>query len=179
MREILTVSLGNYANHVNAHYWNFQDELAGVQVGTAAEVDHEVLFRATEDAAGETAYVPRVVILDTKGSLGSLSRLGGPRATPAVHIHPLTDSAHRALLSLRSPQVRCTTTRQTQPRAGTAASARALWQALACGAGASRLSSRYAALTLGDWCSPHVCCLSAREPAPNPAEQLLAEPGRN
>jgi hypothetical protein len=80
MREVLTVSLGSQANHVNAHYWNFQDELAGLQVGAQAEVDHEVLFRASEDAAGETAYVPRVVMLDTKGSLGSLSRLGGPHA---------------------------------------------------------------------------------------------------
>ncbi len=86
MREVLTVSLGSHANHVNAHYWNFQDELAGLQVGTQAEVDHDVLFRASEDAAGETAYVPRVVILDTKGSLGSLSRLGGQRATSAPHI---------------------------------------------------------------------------------------------
>ena len=98
MREILTVSLGNYANHVNAHYWNFQDELAGLQVGAAAEVDHEVLFRATEDAAGETAYVPRVVMLDTKGSLGSLSRLGGPRATAAAPTHLLRSQSPAVVL---------------------------------------------------------------------------------
>ena len=123
MREVLTVSLGNYANHVNAHYWNFQDELAGIQTGTAAEVDHEVLFRATEDAAGETAYVPRVVMLDTKGSLGSLSRLGGPRP---MHVVPRAESRTQPgwcpNSRLRSQQVRFTVTHRIQLWAVTAAS---------------------------------------------------------
>jgi len=49
-----------------------------VQAGALEEVDHDVLFRVTEGRDGQRTYVPRVVLADTKGSLGSLSRLGGP-----------------------------------------------------------------------------------------------------
>eukprot|EP01047_Picozoa_sp_COSAG01_P125183 COSAG01_NODE_54216_length_333_cov_1.474359_1_plen_72_part_01 len=33
MREVMTLSLGAHANFTNAHFWNFQDELAAVQSG--------------------------------------------------------------------------------------------------------------------------------------------------
>lgn len=68
-----------------------QDELAGVQAGVLGEVDHEVLFRVSETADGEATYVPRVVMMDTRGALGSLSRLGGPPAGPSL----ATKSAQR------------------------------------------------------------------------------------
>ena len=28
--EIVTLQFGEYANHVGAHFWNFQDELIGL-----------------------------------------------------------------------------------------------------------------------------------------------------
>jgi hypothetical protein len=76
MREVMTLSLGAHANFTNAHFWNFQDELAAVQSGgVAQEVDHEVLYRVGE-VRGAEAYTPRMVVLDTKGSLGGLPQRG-------------------------------------------------------------------------------------------------------
>ena len=80
MREVFTVSLGQHANFANAHFWNFQDELAVAQVGAQAEVDHDVLFRAGE-SAGAATLTPRMVVVDAKGGLGGLPQQGLLSAT--------------------------------------------------------------------------------------------------
>ncbi|CAK9254396.1 unnamed protein product, partial [Sphagnum jensenii] len=51
MREIVQVQVGNYANFVGAHFWNFQDEALGISGQGEEEwqsntgVDMDVLYR--------------------------------------------------------------------------------------------------------------------------------------
>ncbi|PRW59896.1 tubulin nucleotide-binding domain [Chlorella sorokiniana] len=80
-REVLTLQFGSFANYVGAHYWNFQDELLGLQAqqdgrGPAAQVDCDVLFRQGETATGEGTFTPRLVLWDLSGALGGVSAGG-------------------------------------------------------------------------------------------------------
>ncbi|KXZ55147.1 hypothetical protein GPECTOR_3g297 [Gonium pectorale] len=52
-KEIVTLSFGSYASFVSAHYWNLQDEVAGLADSEgwseyATGVNHDVLFEETE-----------------------------------------------------------------------------------------------------------------------------------
>lgn len=52
--EIITISLGGYANHVGAHFWNIQDELLGYTEkegweDLASTINPSVLFSIKED----------------------------------------------------------------------------------------------------------------------------------
>ena len=76
MREVFTVSLGGHANFANAHFWNFQDELAACHTGELEEVDHGLLFRAGETRSGVETMTPRVVVVEAKGGLGGLPQQG-------------------------------------------------------------------------------------------------------
>jgi len=51
--EILTLSLGGYANYVSSHYWNIQDEMLGFQEkegweDIASTINPNVLFSISE-----------------------------------------------------------------------------------------------------------------------------------
>ena len=109
-----------------------------MQAGALEEVDHDVLFRVTEGRDGQRTYVPRVVLADTKGSLGSLSRLGGPP-------RPRPPRGAARPLSPLAPQGPCTTTRRPRrsSTAGTRRWLRGRWRAQACGAAAFRPLCRY------------------------------------
>ncbi|KAL4458321.1 hypothetical protein ABPG75_013186 [Micractinium tetrahymenae] len=79
--EIITLQLGSFANYVGAHYWNFQDDLLGLQEqagwrGPAAAVDSDTLFRAGETLGGQPTYTPRLVLCDLSGALGGASAGG-------------------------------------------------------------------------------------------------------
>lgn len=80
--EVLTLQLGSFANYVGTHYWNFQDELLGLQeredaVGAAAaQIDSGVLYRAGETARGQPTFTPRLVAWDLSGALGGASSRG-------------------------------------------------------------------------------------------------------
>lgn len=79
--EVITLQLGSFANYVGAHYWNFQDELLGLQEqadgrGAASQIDSDVLFRRGETLAGEGTYTPRLVLWDLRGALGGASAGG-------------------------------------------------------------------------------------------------------
>ncbi|KAJ3178264.1 Protein misato 1 [Gaertneriomyces sp. JEL0708] len=71
-REIITVQVGHSANFVGTHFWNIQD--AYFESSDEPEINHDVLFRAGLNVQGEETYTPRLVLLDLKGSLGSLKK---------------------------------------------------------------------------------------------------------
>ena len=99
--EIVTVQFGEYANHVGAHFWNFQDELIGLSTPSEElenveeeeeeevtrknalanqnrfnAIDHECLYRQGETRRGEIVQTPRCVVYDMRSSLGGVKQLG-------------------------------------------------------------------------------------------------------
>ncbi|CAN4108870.1 unnamed protein product [Withania somnifera] len=83
MREIVTIQVGNYANFIGSHFWNFQDELLGLaeipesdQVFKNHTLDMDVLYRTGETQQGLLTYTPRMVSINFQGSLGSVSSRG-------------------------------------------------------------------------------------------------------
>ena len=93
--EIVTLQFGEYANHVGAHFWNFQDELIGLASSISERdededdsddeerklvnqnrfnaIDHECLYRQGETRRGERIQTPRVVAYDLRSSLIKLT----------------------------------------------------------------------------------------------------------
>jgi hypothetical protein len=73
MREIVQVQVGNYANFVGAHFWNFQDEALGISGQGEEEwqsntgVDMDVLYRVGETRQGVPTYTPRLLAFDARG----------------------------------------------------------------------------------------------------------------
>mmetsp|Transcript_50127 Transcript_50127/g.160536 ORF Transcript_50127/g.160536 Transcript_50127/m.160536 type:complete len:80 (+) Transcript_50127:1979-2218(+) len=74
MHEVITLQIGNYANWVGSHFWNFQDEIIGlseVEGDTghlAASINSDVLYRTGETRKGIPTYTPRLVSFDLKGT---------------------------------------------------------------------------------------------------------------
>ena len=66
-REFITIQLGNFSNHVGAHWWNSQQALASFREFGQSNVDelgegkedkdnricHDVLWRSGENSKGE------------------------------------------------------------------------------------------------------------------------------
>ncbi|XP_069074566.1 protein misato homolog 1 isoform X3 [Pleurodeles waltl] len=78
-REVLTLQLGHYANCVGTHWWNAQDAaLCGDSQAKQRdpEICHDVMFRVGVSASGKETYTPRLILMDLKGSLNSLSQEG-------------------------------------------------------------------------------------------------------
>lgn len=83
MKEVVTIQVGNYANFVGSHFWNFQDELMGLadspessEVFRSHGLNMDVLYRTGETPQGILTYTPRLVSVDFQGSLGSMSAGG-------------------------------------------------------------------------------------------------------
>ncbi|ESQ53399.1 hypothetical protein EUTSA_v10024834mg [Eutrema salsugineum] len=83
MREIVTIQVGEFANFVGSHFWNFQDELLGLASDPESDpifrnhnLDMDVLYRSGETQQGVATYTPRLVSVNFKGSLGSMSSRG-------------------------------------------------------------------------------------------------------
>eukprot|EP00928_Gymnodinium_smaydae_P030882 TRINITY_DN22831_c0_g1_i1.p1 TRINITY_DN22831_c0_g1~~TRINITY_DN22831_c0_g1_i1.p1 ORF type:complete len:392 (+),score=67.25 TRINITY_DN22831_c0_g1_i1:124-1299(+) len=77
--EVLTLQFGHFANHVGAHYWNFQDEEASQDSPSAAatrggdpvpEVDFARLYAEFSGRCGPQ-WCPRLIVVDKKGALGA------------------------------------------------------------------------------------------------------------
>ena len=81
--SVITLQFGGYANYIGAHFWNFQDELAGpayTQADGWREISHDALYRAGEDASGRAAYTPHLLLFDVAGSEGLSRALRGAAA---------------------------------------------------------------------------------------------------
>ncbi|XP_078524682.1 protein misato homolog 1 isoform X2 [Lissotriton helveticus] len=78
-REVLTLQLGHYANCVGTHWWNVQDAALCYESQAKhpdPEICHDVMFRVGVTASGQEAYIPRLILMDLKGSFNSLSQEG-------------------------------------------------------------------------------------------------------
>ncbi|KAL5168473.1 Protein misato 1 [Glycine soja] len=83
MKEIVTVQVGDFANFVGSHFWNFQDELLGLAEDPFADsffknqdLNMDVLYRTGETQQGIPSYTPRLLSINLRGSLGSMSSRG-------------------------------------------------------------------------------------------------------
>ncbi|XP_072987778.1 uncharacterized protein [Typha latifolia] len=83
MREIVTIQVGDFANYIGSHFWNFQDELLGLAdepdsdpVFRRPSLDMDILYRTGETRQGICTYCPRLISIGSQGSLGSLSSSG-------------------------------------------------------------------------------------------------------
>ncbi|KAI5439207.1 uncharacterized protein LOC127120350 isoform X1 [Lathyrus oleraceus] len=83
MKEIVTIQVGDYANYIGSHFWNFQDELIGLAGDPQADsvfknqdLNMDVLYRTGETHQGIDTYTPRLVSINMRGSLGSMSSRG-------------------------------------------------------------------------------------------------------
>lgn len=83
MREIVTIQVGDFANYIGSHFWNFQDELIGLaedqhgdSIYRSSPLNMDVLYRTGETQQGVLTYNPRLISIGLQGSLGSLSSTG-------------------------------------------------------------------------------------------------------
>ncbi|KAJ4770822.1 Protein misato-like protein 1 [Rhynchospora pubera] len=83
MREIVTIQVGDFANYIGSHFWNFQDELLGLAEDDTADpifknncMDMDVLYRTGLTHQGAYTYCPRLISIGSQGSLGTLSSSG-------------------------------------------------------------------------------------------------------
>ena len=74
--EHLTIQLGNYANYVGTHYWNYQDELymrcthsdiAPLYEGHDFQIQQLYRFGRTVD--GHDTCTPRLLMIDKKENM--------------------------------------------------------------------------------------------------------------
>lgn len=87
MKEIVTLQFGTLANYIGSHFWNLEDEYFALERQALlddpghdafhAELDHSILWRRGETRHGAATSTPRVVLVDRKAMLGSLSETGG------------------------------------------------------------------------------------------------------
>ncbi|XLR64304.1 hypothetical protein S83_014976 [Arachis hypogaea] len=83
MKELVTIQLGDFANYVGSHFWNFQDELLGLAEDLNADsvfknhdLNMDVLYRTGETQQGIFTFTPRLLSINMRCSLGSLSSHG-------------------------------------------------------------------------------------------------------
>ncbi len=94
-KAVISLQVGNYANYVGTHFWNFQESSfvfpggRGGQGVALPDLEHDVLFRQGETLSGEVTFTPRLVAVDLKGALGLLPELGDLYGQPGA---PRTDS---------------------------------------------------------------------------------------
>ncbi|GAA0166468.1 hypothetical protein LIER_21616 [Lithospermum erythrorhizon] len=91
MKEIVSIQVGDYANFLGSHFWNFQDELLGLADSPDADpafkkhnFDMDAIYRIGETHQGIQTYTPRLLSIGFQGSLGSVSSRGtlyGERAS--------------------------------------------------------------------------------------------------
>ena len=77
--EIITLQLGNYSNFVGTHYWNIQNEqIVPEQDVTEGQylLQKSKLFRNYDEKTQSGSSKPRLISIDLKGSLHSLSETG-------------------------------------------------------------------------------------------------------
>uniref|UniRef100_H2ZRB4 Misato Segment II tubulin-like domain-containing protein n=1 Tax=Ciona savignyi TaxID=51511 RepID=H2ZRB4_CIOSA len=65
----------SYSNFVGTHFWNIQESSFNYD-GTEGEINHDILFREGLTPNGDVTFTPRLVFVDLKQNLGSLSSQG-------------------------------------------------------------------------------------------------------
>ncbi|XP_013772743.1 protein misato homolog 1-like [Limulus polyphemus] len=77
-KEIITIQIGHYSNFVGTHWWNLQEASFCYDASKVPEleINHDVQFREGKTLRGHTTYTPRLLAIDTKGSLKTLKQTG-------------------------------------------------------------------------------------------------------
>ena len=87
-KPLITIQCGNYSNYIGSHFWNLQESgfvykdnsVDGGSFSSRAEelleIDNDVLYREGITLDRELTYTPRVIVVDLKGSLGTLPESG-------------------------------------------------------------------------------------------------------
>ena len=81
-KPLITIQCGNYSNYIGSHFWNLQEAGFVYDGGKSQrneeilEIDNDVLYREGITLDKEVTYTPRVLVLDLKGSLGTLPESG-------------------------------------------------------------------------------------------------------
>lgn len=75
-KEHITIQVGNYANYVGAHFWNFQDELFAriaedEDLQRRHQFDLSKLYRISKTHDGKDVYTPRLLVVDRKENMGT------------------------------------------------------------------------------------------------------------
>lgn len=72
MRELLTISLGNYSNYINTHFWNINLEIQKAQETNNEEFEDEIINKNSNNFSNFSNSVlyndknqPRSLIFDT------------------------------------------------------------------------------------------------------------------
>ncbi|XP_066524273.1 protein misato homolog 1 isoform X2 [Hoplias malabaricus] len=90
-REVVTLQLGHYSNHVGTHWWNLQDASLCYDTDlSTGELQSDVLFREGLTFGGHVTYTPRLIALDLKGSLQTLKQEGSLYTTTGQDTSTLT-----------------------------------------------------------------------------------------
>ncbi|XP_048600993.1 uncharacterized protein LOC125580516 [Brassica napus] len=108
-REIVTIQVGEFANFIGSHFWNFQDELLALASDPESDpifpnhnLDMDVLYRSGENQQGVSTYTPRllsvnfevatrwrpssVILPFLESRLGNLERLGIQRGAMGSYV---------------------------------------------------------------------------------------------
>ncbi|XP_071536621.1 protein misato homolog 1 isoform X1 [Panulirus ornatus] len=75
-RELVTLQVGHYANFVGTHWWNLQEASFIYDNTQTTDINHDFLFREGITPQRQETYTPRLLCIDVKGSLNSLSTRG-------------------------------------------------------------------------------------------------------
>ena len=86
-KPLITIQCGNYSNYTGSHYWNIQESRFVYKQNNVGgrrnerneeilEIDNDVLYREGLTLDKEVTYTPRLLVVDLKGSLGTLPESG-------------------------------------------------------------------------------------------------------
>ncbi|XP_042213839.1 protein misato homolog 1-like isoform X2 [Homarus americanus] len=76
IRELITLQIGHHANFVGTHWWNLQEASFVYNSSSTSDINHDFLFREGVTSQRQETYTPRLLCIDTKGSLHSLPAHG-------------------------------------------------------------------------------------------------------
>lgn len=99
MREVVTLQLGNLANHTATHFWNAQESYFTYGDSKPSVVDHNIHWRAGVGHDGSDTFLPRTVIYDLSSNFGALPKIN-PLYDAAPSIDPCRDSLWYASQSI-------------------------------------------------------------------------------
>ncbi|KAH0900619.1 hypothetical protein HID58_040122 [Brassica napus] len=117
-REIVTIQVGEFANFIGSHFWNFQDELLALASDPESDpifpnhnLDMDVLYRSGENQQGVSTYTPRLLSVNFEGSMrssgtlyneGSSSISNSSKTWGEILSTPGSDSMYRGSLDVHS-----------------------------------------------------------------------------
>nr|CAI5867837.1 unnamed protein product [Callosobruchus analis] len=81
-KGILTLQFGHYSNFIGAHWWNIQEAGFEYNSSSPSEINHDVLYREGLTDKNQVTYTPRLLLVDLKGTLRTLSETGDLYESP-------------------------------------------------------------------------------------------------